>query len=73
MMDLLFKSPKLQGVFISILADFFTSPDQFPGLGVFALNQETFYDSRIPKKLGETLNMFTCIALGEASANWLRL
>ena len=46
-----FKSPQLQAVFISILADFFTPPSQFQGLGVFALNPEPSFDSRIPKSI----------------------
>jgi phytoene dehydrogenase-like protein len=52
LMDDYFSSEKLKCVFISILADFFTRPSQFIGLGVFALNHETFYDKRMPKKLG---------------------
>lgn len=51
LMDDYFQSKKLQAVFISILADFFTPPSQFIGLGVFALNPETAYDSRMPKLL----------------------
>lgn len=46
-----FKSPELQAVFISILADFFTPPSQFQGLGVFALNPEPSFDARIPKQV----------------------
>lgn len=46
-----FSSEKLRAVFISILADFFTPPSQFQGLGVFALNPETSFDKRIPKQL----------------------
>lgn len=46
-----FKSPELQAVFISILADFFTPPSQFQGLGVFALNPEPSFDARIPKRI----------------------
>lgn len=53
LMDHYFKSEKLQSVFISILADFFTKPSQFLGLGVFALNYETFYERRIPKTLAK--------------------
>jgi phytoene dehydrogenase-like protein len=46
-----FKSEKLKGVFISILADFFTPPSQFLGLGIFAINPETVYDKRMPAHL----------------------
>ncbi|HSM26226.1 MAG TPA: NAD(P)/FAD-dependent oxidoreductase [Anaerolineaceae bacterium] len=46
-----FKSPELQAIFISILADFFTPPSQFQGLGVFALNPEPSFDARIPKQI----------------------
>ncbi len=52
-MDDYFNSEKLQCVFISILADFFVRPSQFIGLGVFALNHETFYDKRMPKMLAK--------------------
>ena len=50
-MDDFFQDRRLQLVFISILADFFTSPSQFPGLGVFTLNPETFFDRRIPRSI----------------------
>lgn len=52
-MDDYFESRELQCVFISILADFFTPPTQFPGLGVFALNPEAVYDKRMPKELAK--------------------
>lgn len=48
-----FKSPELQAVFISILADFFTPPSQFQGLAVFALNPEPSFDVRIPKQIAK--------------------
>jgi len=51
LMDDYFSSRELQCVFISILADFFTPPSQFPGLGVFSLNPEAVYDKRMPSKL----------------------
>jgi phytoene dehydrogenase-like protein len=51
LMDHYFDSEKLKCVFISILADFFTPPSQFMGLGVFALNPETSFDRRMPKIL----------------------
>jgi len=47
-----FKSEKLKMVFTSILADFFTPPADFLGLGIFALNSELSFDKRIPKSLG---------------------
>jgi phytoene dehydrogenase-like protein len=51
LMDSYFQSPQLQAVFISILADFFTPPSQFPGLGVFALNPEAVYEKRMPREI----------------------
>jgi phytoene dehydrogenase-like protein len=51
LMDDYFKSEKLKCVFISILADFFTPPSLFPGLGVFAFNPEAVYDKRMPSRL----------------------
>jgi len=53
LMDDYFHSEKLKSVFVSILADFFTPPSQFPGLGVFALNPEPSFDKRMPKKLAD--------------------
>ena len=47
-----FKSEKLKMVFTSILADFFTPPSDFLGLGIFALNSELTFEKRIPKSLG---------------------
>ncbi|RPI79024.1 MAG: NAD(P)/FAD-dependent oxidoreductase [Chloroflexi bacterium] len=52
-----FKSEKLRCVFISILADFFTPPSQFMGLGVFALNTETFFEKRMPSSLTKDAKM----------------
>lgn len=51
LMEAYFTSERLQAVFISILADFFTPPSQFMGLGVFALNPEPSFDARMPKEL----------------------
>jgi phytoene dehydrogenase-like protein len=51
LMESYFQSEKLRCVFISILADFFTPPSQFIGLGVFALNAEITFDKRIPRDL----------------------
>jgi all-trans-retinol 13,14-reductase len=51
LMDSYFSSDRLKCVFISILADFFTPPSQFQGLGVFMINAETSFDSRIPAEL----------------------
>ncbi len=51
LMDYFFKSDDLKAVFLSLLADTFTRPDEFIGLGVFAMNPENAYDCRIPAKL----------------------
>ena len=51
LMESFFKPIELQCVFISILADFFTSPREFMGLGVYALNPEPVYDCRLPSEL----------------------
>lgn len=53
LMESYFKSGKLRAVFTSILADFFTKPSEFMGLGVFALNAETTFDKRVPRALAE--------------------
>lgn len=47
-MDRFFRSPRLQAVFISILADFVVRPDEYPGLGIPAVNPEAVYDKRMP-------------------------
>jgi phytoene dehydrogenase-like protein len=60
LLDHYFKSDKLKAVFVSILADFFTPPSQFQGLGVFALNSEKAYDERIPAHLARNAD---CIGL----------
>lgn len=52
LMDSYFHSEQIKGVFITILADFFTPPSQFQGLGVFAINPEPVYDCRQPQSLG---------------------
>lgn len=52
-----FKSEKLKCVFISILADFFTPPSQFPGLGVFSLNGEVTFEKRMPVELAQNAVM----------------
>lgn len=46
----LFRDPRLRAVFTSILADFSTSPDNFPALGIPPLNAETGFDSRIARQ-----------------------
>jgi phytoene dehydrogenase-like protein len=51
LMESYFQSLQLQSVFISILADFFTPPSQFLGLGVFTLNPESSFERRMPKTL----------------------
>ncbi len=55
-----FRSEKLKAVFVSILADFFTPPSQFQGLGVFALNSEKAYDERVPAQLAKNAE---CVGL----------
>lgn len=68
LMDDYFQSDQLKCVFISILADFFIKPSQFLGLGVFALNYETFYDHRIPKTLArDTDQLYLYNVLGGIS------
>jgi all-trans-retinol 13,14-reductase len=69
LMDHYFKSKRLKCVFISILADFFTKPSQFIGLGVYALNYETFYEKRIPKTLAkDTDQLYLYSVLGGISS-----
>jgi all-trans-retinol 13,14-reductase len=53
LVDGYFQSEKLKLVFTSILADFFTAPQDFPGLGVFVLNPEASFDKRMPRELGK--------------------
>ncbi len=52
-----FKSEKLKCVFMSILADFFTPPSQFPGLGIFTLNGEITFEKRMPVQLARNAVM----------------
>jgi phytoene dehydrogenase-like protein len=52
-----FKSEKLKCVFMSILADFFTPPSQFPGLGIFTLNGEVTFEKRMPVELAKNAVM----------------
>jgi phytoene dehydrogenase-like protein len=51
LMNFYFKDEKLKCVFISILADFFTPPSEFIGLGVFALNAEKTFEKRMPVEI----------------------
>ena len=51
LMNSYFKSEKLKCVFTSILADFFTPPSQFQGLGVFQINGEGTFDCRMPAEI----------------------
>jgi phytoene dehydrogenase-like protein len=51
LVDDYFRDNRLKCVFTSILADFFTPPSQFIGLGVYALNPASSFDKRIPKQL----------------------
>jgi phytoene desaturase len=48
-----FRSEKLKCVFMSILADFFTPPSKFPGLGIFTLNSEITFEKRMPAQLAK--------------------
>lgn len=67
LMDHYFQSHKLQMVFTSILADFFTAPHDFVGLGVFALNPEASFDKRIPRELDkDTVQLYHYSVLGGA-------
>ena len=52
-----FKSEKLKCVFMSILADFFTPPSKFPGLGIFTLNGEITFEKRMPTQLARNAEM----------------
>ncbi len=63
LLDHYFKSDKLKAVFVSILADFFTPPSQFLGLGVFAMNAEKVYDERIPAQLAKNAEMLGLYAI----------
>jgi phytoene dehydrogenase-like protein len=65
LMDHYFESEKLKLVFTSILADFFTAPSEFLGLGVFALNPEASFDKRMPRELGrDTVQLYYYSFLG---------
>jgi prolycopene isomerase len=65
MMDSFFTSRELQVVFLSLLADTFTPPSRFIGLGVSAVNPETAFDKRIPKRLARnTEEMYHYSILG---------
>ena len=55
LMDDFFSDRRLKTVWTGILADFCAYPSQFPGLGVFGLNQETAFDTRIPLKRDDGL------------------
>jgi phytoene dehydrogenase-like protein len=52
-----FQSEKLKCVFMSILADFFTPPSKFPGLGIFTLNSEITFEKRMPVQLAKNAVM----------------
>lgn len=65
LMDDYFQSAELKMVFTSILADFFTDPSEFIGLGVFALNPEASFDKRMPRDLaGDTQQLYYYSVLG---------
>lgn len=48
LMDHYFKSPILKTLLMGIVADFVTTPSEFPALGVPSLHLETAFDKRIP-------------------------
>jgi all-trans-retinol 13,14-reductase len=48
LMNHYFDSPVLKTFFLGIVADFVTSPSEFPGLGVPSIHLETVFDKRIP-------------------------
>lgn len=48
LMDRFFAEPRLQAVFLGILADFCASPKEFAGVGVPFVNLETAFERRIP-------------------------
>ncbi len=69
LLDSYFTSEKLKCVFISILADFFTPPSQFQGLGVFQINPEASFDCRMPAELEQgTQQLFHYSILGGTRA-----
>ena len=69
LMDGCFRSERLKLVFTSILADFFTPPRGFVGLGVFALNPEASFDKRMPRELAkDAVHSCTTAAFWAASA-----
>ncbi len=48
LMDHFFQSPVLKTFFLGIVADFVTTPSEFPALGVPSIHLETAFDKRIP-------------------------
>jgi len=65
LMDSYFLDERLKSVFTSILADFFTPPSQFQGLGVYAINPETSFERRMSKALTrDTEQLFHYSILG---------
>ncbi|HEX2979325.1 MAG TPA: NAD(P)/FAD-dependent oxidoreductase [Anaerolineaceae bacterium] len=59
-----FHSEKLKCVFMSILADFFTPPSQFPGMGIFTLNGEVTFEKRMPVELAKNAVMTRYYSIG---------
>lgn len=51
LMDHFFRDPKLQALYLGILADMVVAPAEFMGLAIPAVNQETAYDDRLPAKV----------------------
>lgn len=65
MTDYFFRADELKAVFLSLLADTFTRPDEFIGFGVFGMNPESAYDKRVPRQLAKnTEELFHYSILG---------
>ncbi len=68
-----FTDEKLKAVFVSILADFFTPPSQFQGLGVFAINAERAYERRMPAQLARNAEMLGLYAVAGGMKELIRI
>jgi len=71
LMDGYFQSERLKLVFTSILADFFTAPRDFIGLGVFALNPEASFDKRMPRELARDAIQLYHYSLLDGIGTWV--
>jgi phytoene dehydrogenase-like protein len=71
-MDHYFKNEALKMVFISILADFFTPPSLFQGLGVFALNSELSFEDRMPANIGKNALQLSLYSLKGGIKNLIK-